>query len=81
LNPAIFDRVARWIKLSTVCLPDLKSEIARSKMSTQHWFLKNREPITAGRRGLSILGHTLSNPLKFAPVHWWDKIVRPIPEM
>lgn len=38
-------------------------------------------PYCTGHRDLSIFGHTLSNPLKFAPVHWWDKIVRPIPEM
>jgi len=48
-------------------------------MFDQYWFLKNRKPITAGRRGLSIFGQTLSNPLKFALVHWWGKIVRPFP--
>lgn len=38
-------------------------------------------PYCTGRRGLPIFGHTLSTPLKFAPVHWWDKIVRLIPKI
>jgi len=67
LNPAIFDRVARWAKLFAVCLPNLESKIARSKMSTQHWFHKNVKPITAG--AIHFLD-TPFNPFKFVQVHW-----------